>query len=267
MSTQLQQILTEQLHTATSNRGETHQCTAKGALATTRTSHHTKGFACLQLEVDAIHRFQPGGIPGWTTQVVPTAQFLHSQHRVAVWCFRGPASLPCPGRRKQSLSNSGAGVGQHHVAAVDLHDAATIQDRHALAPAMGHGQIVGDQQQRAAELLAQLSQSSHHLASNGHIKAGGWLVRDHQRRAQGDGQGNGQALAHAAAELMRIGAEAVGTDAHLLQQLLGSLEAFCVAHVRPVGAQCVQQMSTHGHQGVQACHRILKNQSHRPAAQ
>ena len=126
---------------------------------------------------------------------------------------------------------------------------------------------MADQQQSAAQFLAELPQNSHHLPCNRHIQAGGGFVGDHQGGAEGDGQGHGQALTHAAAELMGVGPEAVGSDTHLLQQLLGTLEAFALAHSRPVGTQGVQQMAAHGHQRIQACHRILKHQAHRLAAQ
>jgi hypothetical protein len=54
-----------------------------------------------------------------------------------------------------------------------------------------------------------------------HIQAGGGFVGDQQRWFQGDRQGNGQALSHPTAELMGVGAEAVGPNAHPLQQFVG----------------------------------------------
>ena len=178
-SPQPQQILAEELHPAATNRRESHQGTAEGAFATARTSHYSEGFASSQLEADAVYRFQPGWIPGWTTQVVPAAQFLHGQHRVGVGCFRGAAPFSSAGSGQQPLSHSGAGIGQDHIAAVDLHDATTVQHCHAFAPAIGHGQIVGDQQQSTTKFLTQRSQSSHHLPCHGHIQACGGFVRNH----------------------------------------------------------------------------------------
>ena len=84
---------------------------------------------------------------------------------------------------------------------------------------MGHGQVVGDQQQGAAEVVTEVTQGGHHLTGHSHIQAGGGFISDHQGWAQNNGQGDGQALAHAAAEFMGVGLEAFSTDAHLFQQL------------------------------------------------
>ena len=104
-----------------------------------------------------------------------------------------------------------------------LHQPTTIEHGDSLAPAAGHGEVVTDQQQGAAGFLTQAGQLGHHLARHRHIQAGGGFIGDHQGGAQGQGQGDRQALAHAAAEFVGIAAVAGGIDAHPLQQLPGPL--------------------------------------------
>ena len=124
-----------------------------------------------------------------------------------------------------------------------------------------------DQQQRTAQVVTEVPQNGHHLAGHGHIQARGGFIRNHQRRAKGNGQSDGQTLAHPTTERMRIGAEAAGTDAHLFQQRLRAMATFRWGHVRPVRAQGVQQVLPHRHQGIESCHRVLEHQAHRLAAQ
>ena len=138
-----------------------------------------------------------------------------------------------------------------------LQQTAVLHHRHALAPAARHGQIVGDQQQRTARLLAQRRELSHHLTSHRHIEAGGGLIGDHQRRLQGHGQGDRHPLAHATTELMRITVHPLRANAHALQQLLGP------RGLGPMGREGVAQVIANADQRIQAGHRVLKDQAHR----
>ena len=135
-------------------------------------------------------------------------------------------------------------------------------------PAMARSWLISS---RALPASVQRSLSSpHHLAGHGHVEAGGGFVGDHQGGMEGHGQGDGQALAHAAAEFVGIAAVALRGDAHPGQQLPG----------RPAGGrgrpgpatwagapQGVAQVLADGEQGVEPGHRVLEHQAHRFAPQ
>ena len=65
-------------------------------------------------------------------------------------------------------------------------------------------QVVGDEQQREAGRCLQLAQELQVARLGGDVERRGRLVGDQQPRLAGEGDGAGDALAHAAAELVRI---------------------------------------------------------------
>ena len=159
------------------------------------------------------------------------------------------------------------GDGEHLVGGALFHQAAGSEHADALAPAAGHGQVVADQQQGTAGFGTEIAQFCHHLHGDGHIQAGGGFIGDHQRRVERHGQGNGEALAHAAAELVGIAAVAARIDAHPAQQLFSPLSHLAALPGRPMGGQGVAQMPADRHQRVETRHRILEHQAHGLTAQ
>jgi hypothetical protein len=126
---------------------------------------------------------------------------------------------------------------------------------------------VADQQQGAAGFAAEAGEFGHHLARHRHIQAGGGFIGDHQRRLQGHRQGDRQALAHAAAEFMRIAAVALWADPHALQQFLRPAPHPAAGPERPVGGERVAEVIADAQQRVEPGHRVLKHQAHRFAPQ
>ena len=92
------------------------------------------------------------------------------------------------GRRSGPLSTMRAGV--HH--------------RHAVAGLGDHAEVVRDQQQRQAEIAAQLLEQREHLRLRHDVERGRRLVGDHDLGIAGQGQRDHHALAHAARELVRV---------------------------------------------------------------
>ena len=102
-----------------------------------------------------------------------------------------------------------------------LDDAALRHDADALRHPPHDAEIVGDEQDRHAGLALQLAQELQDLRLHGHVERGRRLVGDEQVGLVGERHGDHDALALAAGELVRIGAEpALGlADADLLQEL------------------------------------------------
>jgi hypothetical protein len=95
-------------------------------------------------------------------------------------------------RREQLLRRAG------------LLDAAVLQDDDAIRPVGRYAKVVGDQQDRGVVLAAQIVDQIKDAALDGDVERAGRLVGDDQLRLQRDGDGNQNALLHAARELVRI---------------------------------------------------------------
>ena len=102
-----------------------------------------------------------------------------------------------------------------------LDDAAGIHHQHAVGGLGHHAHVVGDDDDRHAELVAQVHHQVEDLRLDGDVERGGGFVGDQQARAAGERDRQHHALALAAGELVRIVAHAARGrgDADLLQHL------------------------------------------------
>ena len=100
-----------------------------------------------------------------------------------------------------------------------LDDLAGIHHRDAVADFDGDADIVGDEDDRHAELALQFAQQQQDLDLHGGIERRGRLVREQDFRLAGQRQRDHRALPHAAGHLMRIGVEPAfgGGNAHHFQ--------------------------------------------------
>ena len=123
-----------------------------------------------------------------------------------------------------------------------LDDAAALHHRDVAGDLAHDAEVMGDEQHRHAEPGLQILQHLEDLRLHGDVERGGRLVRDEQVRAVGERHRDHHALALAAGELMRIGAEPRGgvEDADLVQQFdhaLARVEAArppCKAMISPI---------------------------------
>ena len=100
-----------------------------------------------------------------------------------------------------------------------------VQHADAVAHPRDHVEVVADEQDARAELLAQRRDEVEHLGLHGRVQAGRRLVEHEQRRVLGQRHRDHHALLHPARELMRIAphhAPRVG-DLHLGEHRLGPL--------------------------------------------
>src|SRR5215472_4339730 len=125
-----------------------------------------------------------------------------------------------------------ARVGEELLDRRQLHQLAGVEHNHLVADLRDHAELVGDQQDGAREIAAEIAQEIKDLRLEGHVERRGGLVGDQQVRLAQERHGDRDALAHAARELMGILVDAllrIG-NAHPFQQrdragaLLGARE-------------------------------------------
>ncbi len=148
-----------------------------------------------------------------------------------------------------------------------LHDFAGVHHRHAVREVRHHAEVVGNQDNRRAGLVADFLHQLHNLRLDGHVQRGGRLVGNQQFRVAGERHRNHGALAHPAGKLVRVLARPllrVG-DLHHLQQADRLFAALPAAQVL-VLLQGLGQLLADLFGRVQAGHRVLENHAHQLAA-
>ena len=90
----------------------------------------------------------------------------------------------------------------------DLDDAPGIHHRDAIGGFGDHAHVVGDQHHRGAVVAAKALQQGDDLRLDRHVERSGRLVGDDELRVRRERQGDHDALAHAAGELVRVMVEA-----------------------------------------------------------
>ena len=89
----------------------------------------------------------------------------------------------------------------------DFDDLAAIHHDDVVGDVGDHAEIVGDHQERHAELGLQVLDEAQDLRLDGDVERGGRLVGDQQRRPADQRHGDHGALAQAARQFERIGAQ------------------------------------------------------------
>ena len=115
------------------------------------------------------------------------------------------------------------GVADDGLGGTYFDDLPQVHDGHSLAHVGNDAHIVRDEDGRHTEAPLQLPQYLQHLRLNRHVERGDRLVGDDQLRLAGEGPGDADALALAAAELMWKAAALCGVEANHCQQLCYSL--------------------------------------------
>ena len=117
---------------------------------------------------------------------------------------------------------------QHLAHIAVFHHAAGVHHRDLVGEAGNHRQVMRDPDQRGAEVGAELLRLGKDLALDGHVERSGRLVRHDQFRLVQKRDGDRDALAHAARELMRVGFQPLvrGGDAHHAQCIARALAGF-----------------------------------------
>ena len=150
------------------------------------------------------------------------------------------------------------GIGQDPLAGGILHDSPVVHDQDPLGGLEDHTEVVADQDGGEALLFLQLSDGPHHLMLDQDVQSGGRLVEDHELGLQGQCQGYGDPLPHAARQFARVGVENGVLQTYLLYQLPGMGLVILLLHI-PVGLVDVHEVLADGPHWVQGVHARLKD--------
>ena len=88
-----------------------------------------------------------------------------------------------------------------------------MEHEHALAQAVDHAEVVGDEHEAEAELLDEVAQQVEDLRPHRHVERADRLVGDEHLRVRREGAGDGDALLLPAGELVRVAVAGVRVDA------------------------------------------------------
>ena len=161
-----------------------------------------------------------------------------------------------------------ARVGEQSLAGRQLDEVAGIHDGHPVGQAGHHAEIVGDHHQRGPVPGDDRSQQLEDLRLDADVQRCRRLVGEYELRLARERHRNHHALAHAAAELVRIDVEVTAGvgDADLAEKLRGPLARRPAADAE-VLAHRLLQLRAHGAHRIQRRHRVLENHRDVLAAQ
>jgi hypothetical protein len=116
-------------------------------------------------------------------------------------------------------------------------DVAEVHDRDAVAEMFDHGKVVSDEQVSQAALFLEILQEVDHLRLHGNIKRADRFIADDEARFDGEGAGNADALALAAAELVGITAALIRIESNDAEELTDPFAAGGATPGEPVDVE------------------------------
>ena len=135
----------------------------------------------------------------------------------------------------------------------DLGDAAGVEHGDAVGDLRGDAEVVGDEDDAAADLVAKPCQQSQHLRLHRDVQGGGRLVGDDQIRIARDGDGDHHPLTQAAGEF-------VGKGTHPSTRFRNA-DRGQQAQRLVVTARGLGDLLADAHGGVQGGHRVLEHRA------
>ena len=149
-----------------------------------------------------------------------------------------------------------------------LHHLAGVEHGHLVGDAAHDAEVVADEERGEAAPRLQLLQQVEDLRLDGDVEGGGRLVENEQIGFRGQRTGDQRALAHAAGQLMRIGAghDRSLADADLAQQIDRARQRR-LSRQTAMMDEPLADLRTHAHRGVEHREGILEHQRHAGAAQ
>jgi len=198
--------------------------------------------------------FGAAGVEGAARRDVDRAGRLPLEDRGVEGPLRGG-----PGHRGEQ----GLGVGVQPAGSQDLpgghfHQPAHVHHGHPVADLGDDPQVVGDEEIRQAVALLELRQEVQDLGLDGDVQGADGLVRHDEPGFQGQGPGDPQALALAAAEFVGIAVADVGGEPHFREELLHPGPALWAA-AQVMDDEGLFQDLAHGHAGVERRIGVLED--------
>ena len=106
----------------------------------------------------------------------------------------------------------------HGLRIAGFHDPAEVHHQDATADVLDHGEVMGDEQEGDAALALQILKEIDDLRLHAHVERADGFVANNQPGFDGQGAGDADALALAAAELVRVTPGMRGVEPHVFQQ-------------------------------------------------
>ena len=141
------------------------------------------------------------------------------RHRRQVLTACGSTVSSVEGGRHQRLGVGLARRLEDRVGRARLDHLAVLHHQHLVGQRAHHAQVVADEQVGEAVALLQVAQQVDDLRLHRHVERRGRLVEHDEARLQHHGAGDGDALALAAGEFVRVAVPALGVEADLLQRV------------------------------------------------
>ena len=132
--------------------------------------------------------------------------------------------------------------------------------RHAVGDAGDHAQVVRDEEQRHALLVAQRAEQVEDLGLDGDVERGRRLVRDEEDGVAREGHRDHRPLSHATAELVRIVAQPLSwaRDADKHEERLSAVQPLPARHAA-MALQRLGDLLADREDGVQVDERVLEH--------
>lgn len=167
---------------------------------------------------------------------------------------------PAGGRCQERLGVGHARIGQDLGGGSALDDPSGVHDRDPVGLFGDHAEVVGDEDQAHAEVVAQRAEHGHDLGLDGGVEGGGGFVGDEESWAGGDRQGDGGALTHASGQFVDVLGQALLGLGHagLRQRLDRPLPRLIAAHAF-VRADGVHDLRADGQQRVEGGAGVLED--------
>ena len=147
-----------------------------------------------------------------------------------------------------------------------LDDLAEIHDGDAVGDVLHHGEIVADEDVGEAKALLQLLHQVDDLRLDRHVERRHRLVGHDQARLDGQRAGDGDALALAAGEFVRIAPRMVGPQPYQLEQLRHARRSLLLVADQAMQPQRLAQHGTDSHARIERGVRVLEDDLQAAAA-
>ena len=187
-------------------RHQSDQSLGDGRFAAAGFADQRERLATPDVEADMVHRVHMVGDVTEHAAAQPKANdhILQPCDR-----FRGDGGTRRAGAEARHGCQQCAGVlhagGRKKVGGAGLfHHPAALHDDHPVGHLGHHTHVMGDQNDRRAEITLQIAQQIQHLALHGHVQRRCRFIRDQHLRAQRQRHRDHQPLAHSAGKFVRI---------------------------------------------------------------
>ncbi len=107
-----------------------------------------------------------------------------------------------------------------------LDDGTVVHDQYTVADIFHETEIVGDEEQRQIQFVAQVEEQVHDLRLNRHVERRDGFIGNDQLGFESEGAGDADALALSAREFMGIAVEGRSRQADPVEQLIGTAAPF-----------------------------------------